>query len=779
MKKGALHREWSLWHQLTLRNDIDNTTVNANAGDAATRINSAFSAVANNTNNINYKYCNARNSTEGNPILPPSYNYSPYPSFDKVNIDMDISDYKKTTPSTNKFKLNKFWKIISTVTLIFLTSNYIISNYGSSFSLMSSSCSMSNRNFKEFSLHNVQDYNDNLNDDEMIYHPLLLKPQPHEVFDIPFIPYSNISDPVYSSLLLNHTFALSWNRPAIATYSPPPSNLTYNRIILTLDTTVDGVQYDRLVHIYLNDNEIWRSSTIEPSGRLSHSFAQKDVTMYSSLFNKDGDLLIQLDNLITGKLTGAFHIELNALFFNDVEDKEEEEIDVSSLQNPFGKNLSSNPEIVALTTNNVADNVPPIVYYPDHDLSNIKLPSINFNTTQVLLLLTTSGNAAEEFWYSNLVDEYKDHFLYHNHHFYGHGSCRVINVFVNGIRVHSTNPKPYIFTGGVAPSLWNPIVSTGSFDLMPYHIDLTPILPLLWENPASLLSIEISNCIDDDEKTIVKSGIGSNWITSASLAIWEDSNIDESFGSLDFIDNLTDISSFAFAPPFSGMLTQVIKAGYENTLQTNLTYIFKNGTQKVDLKSYENKVNQTSLTFLTKFANDQSNLSILKSNSSKTTIDPLTLESNGTFSMLSADILSSKLKFLPPTPGAPVDDVTYDVNISVEFNVGAYADFAPLVEIKSKENGTAEFTISGSGNHGTGSMLHNYTLTAADGSSYERTALADNSTLIYDIITETAPLEEDSEFVFTLTDDDVSFQLALSSLGLTAEEIDLIEDNLE
>lgn len=688
--------------------------------------------------------------------------YSPYVG------DRDGEFSENGRPAAGSLPLFTKKKLLTFV-LLYLSFKYLLSNNLFLFEA-SQPCSMSKLSSSSssgdnpvFSFHNVLD-------------PLFSVSEanatsPHEVIDIPLMPYSNVSSPVCSSKLLNHTFALSWNKPVKVKYVPPPSNVTYNRIVLTLDTTVQGVQYDRLLHVYLANTEIWRSSTIEPAGKLSHSYAQKDVTLYSSLFKEEGSLLVQLDNLVTSKLTGAFNVTVNALFFNDPEGSKE-------ARGHFGGSNSSYPTFVPLTPSNVGNHVPPIVYYPDSPLSNIQLPKVNYNTTKLALLVSTSGNAAEEFWFSNIVDQYKDYFLSHDRHFYGHGSCRVINVYVNGIRVHSTNPKPYVFTGGVSPTLWNPIVSTGSFDLVPYFVDLTPILPLLWESPSSALDIEITNCIDDDEKAVVKSGIGSNWITSASLAVWEDETIDDSFGTLESIDNTTAVKTFAIAPPFSGMLTQILKASYQNSLLSNITYVYKDGSQATNITSFESSANQTSLVLITKFGDSQSDLSVLKSNLTVSQLDTSTLEPIKDFTMLTNNTLKNKLKFLPPVKSTEEEeltdtDISFTTNLTVKFNVGLYSGLNPMFEIKSKENGTANFTISSAGNHGTGTMLHNYTLSKADGSLYSRVALADNGTVVYDNITETvSSLQNEDEIANTPV---LSYFSQIAELDwLTQEEINEI-----
>lgn len=694
MKEGALHREWSLWNQLMLSQVKD--------------FNSSDPAIS------------EKGESEKADGASPSTLDTPYVS---LNEKTEHSDKPHRVGSGLK------WTIVKI--LICLKLFYLIYLALSRNDRPHHQCYLSAKNADaegKFALKNYQSFVD-----PSLAHPYSNSSEEvHEVIDIPLFPPMNTSAPVYSQVLLEHTFASSWNKPVLVKYTPPPANISYDSIVLTLDTVVQGVQYDRLVQIYLNNNEIWRSSTIEPAGQLSHSYAEKDVTMYLSLFNETSDLLVQLDNLVTPKLTGAFNVSISALYFSNELSADD---DNDAAENGEHE-IYTHPNFVPLTASKYGKHVPPLVYYPDSDLS-LSLPSVNSNTTKLMLLLTTSGNAAEEFWYSNLLDPYKDSFLSHKRHFYGHGSCRVINVYVNGIRVHSTNPKPYIFSGGIAPSFWNSIVSTGSFDLMPYHIDLTPIIPLLWDSSA-VLDIDISNCIDDDDATVAKSGIGSNWISSASLAVWEDQSIVDSYGDLEMVDNSTSIKSFAVNPPFSGMLTQIIKASYSNTFRTNITHIHEDDSITSNFLAFENSVNQTSILVVTKFGDSQALISIPKSNTSFGVVDPITLETSNYLTVLSNDSISSNLKFLAPSKSAPdSSDITYNVNLTTKFGFGVYSGLTPLLEIKSKENGTADFTISQTGNHGSGTMLHNYTLTNIDGLTYNRVALAENSTIAFDNVTET------------------------------------------
>ena len=58
--------------------------------------------------------------------------------------------------------------------------------------------------------------------------------------------------PDCSLLLIQHNFANSWERPALANYTPPGSGDTpWAAVVLELNMTSRGTQYDRLGSVYL------------------------------------------------------------------------------------------------------------------------------------------------------------------------------------------------------------------------------------------------------------------------------------------------------------------------------------------------------------------------------------------------------------------------------------------------------------------------------------------------------------------------------------------------
>jgi hypothetical protein len=127
----------------------------------------------------------------------------------------------------------------------------------------------------------------------------------------------------------------------------------------------------------------------------------------------------------------------------------------------------------------------------------------------VVLEVFASGNGDEEFWYSNTPEEYVDTFAAWNVSLLGQGTFREIVVYIDDVVVGVVSPFEVVFTGGVCPGFWRPIVGHRTFDLPAYPIDLTPFLGHL-RNETHQLSFRIQGQPNTLE----------NWYVSAHLQIW-------------------------------------------------------------------------------------------------------------------------------------------------------------------------------------------------------------------------------------------------------------------
>ena len=64
----------------------------------------------------------------------------------------------------------------------------------------------------------------------------------------------------------------------------------------------------------------------------------------------------------------------------------------------------------------------------------------------------------------------------------GFSPFREVQLFIDGQLAGVVWPFPIIFTGGVVPGLWRPVVGIDAFDLKEDEIDITPWLPLLCDD---------------------------------------------------------------------------------------------------------------------------------------------------------------------------------------------------------------------------------------------------------------------------------------------------------
>ncbi|KAH0887792.1 hypothetical protein HID58_050221, partial [Brassica napus] len=259
--------------------------------------------------------------------------------------------------------------------------------------------------------------------------------------------------PSCSHLLLRHSFADTINKPPFtAPYTPPPSDCTsppWSRVVLDLRAASSGDQYDRISGLWLGGVELLRTSTAEPSPTGIFWKVRKDVTRYSSLFTRS-DLNSPADLIVPVSNDGVWFMIENA----------------------------------------------------EESYSNrIQLP---LNTRKIVLELYVSSHGNDEFWYSNPPG-----FVYRNEQASDYAWEREVVVKIDGRNVGSEVPFPVIFTGGINPLFWEPVVGIGAFNLPSYDIDLTPFLGMLLDGKAHEFALSVNNGI-------------SYWLVDANLHLWLD-----------------------------------------------------------------------------------------------------------------------------------------------------------------------------------------------------------------------------------------------------------------
>ncbi|KAF3916159.1 hypothetical protein AA313_de0204615 [Arthrobotrys entomopaga] len=312
-------------------------------------------------------------------------------------------------------------------------------------------------------------------------------------------PHDDFSGEACSSILFTHEFVNSWGQPAVAPYAPPPQSCEWNTVYFHLHSTSKGRQYDRLAFLYFNDTELWRTSTAEPTANGIYFTYTKDLTHFDALLRQNGKLIFDLGNTVTSILTGTFTVTLSAHYFK---------LDLPPQQKPA--------DIVLPVSKMQGSNGQASPFSLPNDLAETKL-SVPQNVKKAVLSVIASGNADEEFWYTNVPDNLVSSFP--NTTLFGHSSYREVQVLVDGILVDAIMPIPTIYTGGINPGLWKPIVCPYAYDLWEAHIDITPWVA---GKPNAVIQLQVEGMVNSGQGLVIGGGIGSNWYVSGRMFFWTD-----------------------------------------------------------------------------------------------------------------------------------------------------------------------------------------------------------------------------------------------------------------
>ncbi|GAB7356322.1 hypothetical protein MBLNU459_g7118t2 [Dothideomycetes sp. NU459] len=305
---------------------------------------------------------------------------------------------------------------------------------------------------------------------------------------------------VCQETLVVHSFAYSYGEPFVGTYAPP--SCSFNRVTWNLTVTSAGRQFDRLGIVYLGDIEVFRTSTAEPKATGIEWTYLKDMTNYLVLFKEPQKLIFDLGNLIDSTYTAAFNVTLSASFFTAPDS-----ITPADLILPISARESASNAASVFT-------VPPQLA-----TSNMTLPR---NILRAVVTLAATGQSAEEFWWSNVPSLYTETFP-QTGELYGYSPFREVQLYIDGHLAGVAWPFPIIFTGGVVPGLWRPIVGIDAFDLKEDEIDITPWLPLLCNGNNHNFTIRVSGLNDYANGTATLSETtGSYWLVTGKVFVWLD-----------------------------------------------------------------------------------------------------------------------------------------------------------------------------------------------------------------------------------------------------------------
>ncbi|MCL7044473.1 hypothetical protein MKW94_011242 [Papaver nudicaule] len=317
--------------------------------------------------------------------------------------------------------------------------------------------------------------------------------------------------------------------PPFSKLYSPPSNCTgpWKQIFLEYSVSVEGEQCDRISSVWLDGVEILRTSTAEPSPPGSLWKVRKDVTRYSYLFGRSNlTLSVMLENLVKDKLSGVYHVNVSLLYYQDLNQTGSvpsvEPIEQIKLNRKLGSvsDDTYNAGTYTYVDGTIADMIMPVsgnggddFWFKIQNESDIHSKTIQIpqNTKKAVLEVYVSAHGNDEFWYSNPPNSYIEQNNLTTQR--GNGAFRQVFAMVDGVTVGSVTPFPVIFSGGVNPLFWEPVVAIGAFNLPTYDIDLTPFLGFLLDGKNHSFGLGVTDCV-------------SFWLVNANLHLWLDHGSD-------------------------------------------------------------------------------------------------------------------------------------------------------------------------------------------------------------------------------------------------------------
>lgn len=242
---------------------------------------------------------------------------------------------------------------------------------------------------------------------------------------------------------------------------------------------------------------------------------QKDMTIFDTLLRSEQKVIMSMDNIVDSVFTAPYNVTITALYYND------------------HKTLTPADVILPISTRSSSQNTSSVISLPDGN--GTVFLSFPRNAERAVVSILASGNGDEEFWYTNVPTEYADTF--NNTAIYGYSPFREVQLLIDGELAGVSWPFPVVFTGGISPGLWVPIVGIDTYDLPSFEIDVSPWLGVLCDGNQHEFQLKV---VGYDSETMLGT-VGSDWLVSGAVFLWVDEKGNQTTGTVSelfFLDHL-------------------------------------------------------------------------------------------------------------------------------------------------------------------------------------------------------------------------------------------------
>jgi hypothetical protein len=275
----------------------------------------------------------------------------------------------------------------------------------------------------------------------------------------------------------------------------PPAGCAgpWAKVVLDWTTSVQGRQFDRSGSLDVGTTQVWFGTTYEPDpAGITYHFA-KDITEYASLFHQQQAFTGGIVNFTNATDTGVYTQTVSITFY----------------QADRAHPAPTEPDaVVGLGERDASPGTPTV------HLTAAGLPR---NITRALLEVSIKGNGCDEQWFTDVPDNVSA--LYPSAGLCGHGPYREVSAAIDGTPAGVIQYFPFIFTGGIVPTLWRPIPAVGTFDMTPDLIDVTPFAGRLVDGRSHDVALSVAN-------------LGDVWNLDANLLLFTDHGAATTSGAL-------------------------------------------------------------------------------------------------------------------------------------------------------------------------------------------------------------------------------------------------------
>jgi len=219
------------------------------------------------------------------------------------------------------------------------------------------------------------------------------------------------------------------------------------------------------------------------------------MSEYLSLFQEKQTLIVDIDNNIAGVDNGAYNATIVATFWSSED------------------TVIPADQIIPVSNGNGANNQSSVFTVPsDIAAINVKIPR---RTNRAVFSISACGQIDEEQWFDNVFDSAINTFPGYGPLF-GGSPFRELQLYIDGILAGVVWPFPIVFTGGIVPGLWRPIVGIDAFDLREDEIDITPWLGQIADGDKHTFEIRVAGINGDGStKKSTLEPAPSYWVSHA------------------------------------------------------------------------------------------------------------------------------------------------------------------------------------------------------------------------------------------------------------------------